>query len=1349
MRNTRAARILIAVLLLAAALISTINTASAGSVAISPQSPHVGDTLTCDVAGSSSSFDYYWFVNGGQVKHQKAETSTLPTSSYAANSNVKCTAWIPGTNIKIGEDSATLAGYPFSNIGFNINPQSGYAPLSVNYSCHAVGGNPPLSYSISFGDGTSSASSSGSHTYKSVGSYTAKCTATDSTGQKISKSAAVNVNPRPAPTITYTILPHNGTAPLKVNYSCSTTGLTAPVSYDINFGDGVHSSSRSGTHTYMDAGTYLSSCSASDNYGGYSVAFQSITVNKPNMPISSMNFSITPKTGYAPLATSYNCEANGDAPVSYRILFGDGSATTNSRGSHTYSSPGNYTAQCTAKDANGDSKTLFYHVAVMKPKFPEGMSFSIIPREGSVPLATNYYCNATGSSGVTYKINFGDGISSTAQSGSHTYNSVGSFTASCTATDKYGQSKTLTYPITVHNPGDVQITPHEPHDNDALTCDVSGSSSSFTYHWFRNGAAYKTQTAQESTVPASATSIGDNWTCTGWIAGKNIKIGQDSVTIHNQKITELKLIANPDMGLEPLTVNYSCQATGGDTPISYKVTFGDGTTFTSKASGTHVYNDAGNYSLACTATDSNGDSLHAAHTIRVLPRNFLNMTFSVSPNTGRAPLLTNYNCNAIGGTAPITYLVDFGDGSFSSAASGSHIYSNPGSYTAECSAFDAKNKTMSRTQNVNVQPPILPIQVSFNVNPIQGVEPLNSNYGCSATGGLKPFSYNVYFDDGTNSTTPSGTHTYSAGNYTPSCVVTDARNVSAAASAHVSVKKDIPVKVDLNLSSDVDNTALEIVSRCSFTGNTPIAYSVYLDGALKASGNSSSHFVLSAFRFVSEGNHSVTCNATDIDGDTDSVTKSIVAKYPYNNLNATAKLSVNTTSGTAPMNVGYSCVGTGNAPLDIEVSYGDGRTEGGVYNSSSAIDTGYADYTSAGNYTMTCRVTDKDGDVATDTKIISVANAYNDINATAHISTTPQNGSAPLTVNYTCNIGGNPLLSTIVSFGDGRAVGGNYTMSSDNVSGQITYGNPGNYTITCSVTDNDGDTATDSTVVSVAPANNKFTSINFSVVPSSGTAPLQTQYDCSAAGGDAPVSYMITFGDGSLFASSAFGTHTYTTAGNYTATCTATDSNADAISRSVPVNVSKAKPSGSWKIEAQPMQGYAPLAVNFNAKLSNLTAKTPIKWVFGDGHYAYGSSVTHVFILRGTYNVQALFTDSAGNLEQKSVAITVLPSNGMQPTPVDYRNVGISKFAAIRNNDGSVYSSVTIANNAGTDLYNVRVTVTLPDSGLQMYRTINRLEKDDTQTLTFLFPYADMGDSYALVQVGNSRISLSKKTLLI
>jgi hypothetical protein len=80
-------------------------------------------------------------------------------------------------------------------------PNSGYLPLAVSFSAVANNGTGPYSYAWDFGDGTTGAGATVSHTYENAGNYTATATVTDSVSASASATVTVQVKVVP-PVIT-------------------------------------------------------------------------------------------------------------------------------------------------------------------------------------------------------------------------------------------------------------------------------------------------------------------------------------------------------------------------------------------------------------------------------------------------------------------------------------------------------------------------------------------------------------------------------------------------------------------------------------------------------------------------------------------------------------------------------------------------------------------------------------------------------------------------------------------------------------------------------------------------------------------------------------------------------------------------------------------------------------------------------------------------------------------------------------------------------------------------------------------------------------------------------------------
>ena len=201
------------------------------------------------------------------------------------------------------------------------------------------------------------------------------------------------------------------------------------------------------------------------------------------------------------------------------------------------------------------------------------------------------------------------------------------------------------------------------------------------------------------------------------------------------------------------------------------------------------------------------------------------------------------------------------------------------------------------------------------------------------------------------------------------------------------------------------------------------------------------------------------------------------------------------------------------------------------------LGTGYSDYASIGQYTISGSIPDPDGLQSP----VSIAAA------------TPLSGNVPLTVSFTDD-GSYDQDGTIVSyewhFGDN-------TVSSPNATSSHTYYAPGNYTATLTVTDNDGLASSDT--VSIVVKNGAPVAVAIADL-TEGTAPLTLSFDSTASyDPDAPygsiTSYHWDFGDGNS-STTASPSHTYNTAGSFLSTLTVTDDFGDNGTATVQITVS-------------------------------------------------------------------------------------------------------------------------------------------------------------------------------------------------
>ena len=238
-------------------------------------------------------------------------------------------------------------------------------------------------------------------------------------------------------------------------------------------------------------------------------------------------------------------------------------------------------------------------------------------------------------------------------------------------------------------------------------------------------------------------------------------------------------------------------------------------------------------------------------------------------------------------------------------------------------------------------------------------------------------------------------------------------------------------------------------------------------------------------------------------------------------------------------------------------------------------------------------------------------------------------GSVPLNVKFIDSSTNSPT-SWAWSFGDGG--------TSTERSPVHTYTTAGTYTVTLTASNGAGvDTVTRSGYITVSTA---------AIIPvalfhsnaTSGTIPLSVQFLDSST--NSPTSWAWSFGDGGTSTEQS-PVHTYTTAGTFTVTLTATNtggSNTVTKAGEIVVGSVSARPVASFISTVE--SGNAPLVVQFVDSSTN----TPTSWVwsFGDGNTSAAQNPSHTYVIEGTYTVTLTATNSGGSdTETKAGYITV------------------------------------------------------------------------------------------------------------
>jgi PKD repeat protein len=368
----------------------------------------------------------------------------------------------------------------------------------------------------------------------------------------------------------------------------------------------------------------------------------------------------------------------------------------------------------------------------------------------------------------------------------------------------------------------------------------------------------------------------------------------------------------------------------------------------------------------------------------------------------------------------------------------SHSYSNSGAYTVTLTVTDddGATDTASTAKTVRNQPPVAIFTESAETAYTGDTITFNAAESYDPDGHI--FEYSWDFGDGTTATGIIVSHIYQDnGSYDVTLTVTDNNGATDSAEATITVMNSPPVALFTKTSETVNtDEAISFDASGSYDSDgTLVSYSWDFGDATTATGVSVQH------DYSQDGTYTVTLTVTDNDGatDTTSATLTVLNRAPVASFTESAE-TVSTGES-----ISFDASGSSDADGTI-VSYVwdfvDGTTATGV-----TADHAYADNSA---YTITLTVTDDDGatDSAAATK--TVLNRAPIASFTDSATAVTQNEVISFDASGSSDADGT-IVSYVWDFGDGTTATG--------VTTDHEYSEDGIYTVTLTVTDDDGASA--------------------------------------------------------------------------------------------------------------------------------------------------------------------------------------------------------------------------------------------------------------------------------------------------
>src|SRR6266567_1502270 len=1146
-------------------------------------------TFAEGVQKTVSTTDYVPTIWAGPV----AKTGYQSSNQYDHYSMLKTieTSWGLSSLTSNDGNAGDMNEFLNAPLGVTItaSPNPAEVGTQVKLTGIASGGTSPYtSYNWSFGDGTTgtTTTASATHTYTSTGTFSITMTVTDSVGSTAtSPTASVTVNKKL--TITASASPTSTDTGVPVGFTATPVGGISPVSCTWAFGDGSSGNGCSTTHAYTSAGTMTATVDATDSIRVTATASVPVTIYSQ----LSVTASDSPNPTEVGSQVSFTASAAGGTATytSYAWSFGDGGTaiTATATTTHTYASKGTFTATVKVTDSGSSTVTSASVSEAVNPKL--AASATADSTQTDVGVSESFTAVTSGGLGSpTCSWSFGDGSTGSGCSTSYSYTSAGSFTASVTVTDSLGVTATGSVTLTINDLPvvDFSFTPTNVFTGHPanFTATHTGGTGPFTFTWDYGDGSQGTGNPVSHAYTTPGT-----FTVTVTISDA---VGSTNAQSHSVTVTltfGVTVSISPSLSEVRVQVSFTAVTSGGIGNPTCSWSFGDGSSGTG-CSLNHTYTSAGNFTAMINAADSTGQTSSASQQFAVKTK--LSVTGSVGPNPTDADLSTSFTTKAVGGVSPLTCNWSFGDGSSGTGCSATHIYTTSGTFTANVTITDSLGVKATTELTIVVDPKLVIAGVAPSPNPSEVRAQVS--FTASTTGGTTPYvSYTWAFGDGTTATTTIGTasHTYSsAGTFNITVTLTDSAGSRATLSGSATINQKLSVTAKASPNPTEVSKPLSLTGTMSGGVGSPTCNWSFGDGS-SGSGCSATHTYTTAGTFTaavtmtdglgvtatanvtvianarlsvtavslpdpidayvpvnftatsSGGVSPVTCSWSFGDGSsgngcltthtytTPGSVTAIVTSIDSLGITATSnvsetvypKLVVTASASPSLTEVGKltnftGIISGGITPITCSWSFGDGTSSTGCSSTHA--------YPKSGSFTTSVDATDSLGVVAKGNVTVTV----NPKLVVLAISANPNPTEVGRQTSFTGRVSGGVGTTTCIwDFGDGSSGSG--------CSANHTYAAGGTFTAAVTMTDGLGVNATANVIVTV----NARLNVTASASPDPIDADVSVNFTASPSGGVSPVICSWTFGDGSS-GNGCLTTHTYTSAGTFTASATSTDS---------------------------------------------------------------------------------------------------------------------------------------------------------------------------------------------------------------
>jgi PKD repeat protein len=684
-------------------------------------------TFTNQSTGANSQV---WVFGDG-----KSSAANSPTYTYASANTYSVKLVLTSVNSCRDSINKTVTVFPRPSVSFTASPDPICRGGLMSFTNTTTNG---ATYSWTFGNGSTSTSTSPTNIYNVAGNYTVKLVSVSTNGCRDSLSKTVTVWPRPV-------------ASFKVDNGCTgdalsfATNSVGAVGHEWTFGDGNTSTAANPSKGYTAAATYSVRLIVTSVNGCKDTTSSNVTVH----PRASVSFT-NPTNFCVGLSTTFaNTSTLSSGTMTYQWNFGDGNSGGATNPTNTYASAGNYTVKLTATTDKGCINTATSSVLVFaKPT----ANFNA----NAACAGNTVTFNNTTTGGTTYSWDFGDATTSTLASPTKIYAAAGTYTVKLTATNANSCSDVFTKTIIIHA---------NPTANFTATDRCLGQAISFT-----NTSAGANDVLWQFGDGSSSNNYNPTYTYSN--AGSySVVLNIESINGCLSSVTKtVNVFASPKVAF---SVNDASQCINGNTfvyndnstiasgTLTRLWSFGDGSNSTA-TNPTKVYSTSANFTIKLVVTSSNGCKDSTSSSVTVNPKPTANFTINKSTQCLNGNLFSFTDASSLS-QGSLNHNWALGDGSVASGTNAVRKYNSAGTYTIRLGIASDLGCIDSISKTVTVYPsPLASFTVNDDIQCLNGNNFSFTNTSSGATG----YSSLWNLGDGSTITTPNASRTYTIkGNY--------------------------------------------------------------------------------------------------------------------------------------------------------------------------------------------------------------------------------------------------------------------------------------------------------------------------------------------------------------------------------------------------------------------------------------------------------------------------------------------------------------------------------------------------------------------------------------------------------